>query len=827
MLNWIAPLSELSLADIDRVGAKAAHLGAMMRAGFNVPAGFAIDVEAFISHFGEVTDPLVKPAPPRLQAELMNNVMQALLTYLPDAGELAVRSSATDEDGQHASFAGQHSTYYFVTPNRIDQAILDCWMSLWSPAALAYRREGWVEVRSGATPRMAVIVQEMLPATRSGVVFSTDPVRPKSTDCVIEATWGLGAALVDGRVTPDHVRINEDEGLYSYHISDKRMQVQVSADNHAASRLQEVAPDKRNIAVLSTFEANQIANTAAQLETLFDAPQDVEWAYVDDQLFWLQSRPITQLAREHPFSDPLVLFKPLAENFTEPLTPLTEDLLAQVLPRVGAFYEGRFYLHLEALQKINIFQLSEAELVQAALLRGLPENLKISWSRLLQILPLFSLAFVFDGAHWLRTQRASYAALARYADFVETVRTNPKLSLHQTARQLIWGRWPFAPIGHRIFYANVSAGRYFIYIGLLKAFIRRCAPDYPQAQLSTTFHGRSDMQSMLLLQQTDYLSGLLYQAIAEDDKLATQVAQIIAGNASDMPSDSVFAQAFEEFLQYFGHRGPKELELASPRWRESPTQLLKLLYNNPPREDRVDQIHGRHLAARDTLNQHLKPWQRRVARYLTEKIGHYMTLRENTRHYHIMGFDALRQKILQLEHQLLREDKLRVCGDVFFLTEAEITDLQQDQLSPADAQLLVRKRRRHWQRQAKQSAPQTLNIARPPHPAGDDLEGYLQGQCASPGEVQGIARVVNSLSEAHTLSEGEILIAPYTDPAWTPLFPRAAGVVVATGSFLSHAGTIARELQLPCLVDVADCTRLIQTGQRLHLNATEGTITLL
>lgn len=822
-MNWIAPLSELSLADIDRVGAKAAHLGAMMRAGFNVPPGFVIDVDAFISHFGEVTDPLVKPTPPRLQAELMNNVMQALLTYLPDAGELAVRSSATDEDGQQASFAGQHSTYYFVTPNRIDQAILDCWMSLWSRAAIAYRRSGWVEVSSGETPRMAVIIQMMLPATRSGVVFSTDPVVADSTDCVIEATWGLGAALVDGRVTPDHVRINEDQGLYSYHVSDKRMQVSVSAENQAATRLQEIGQDQRNAPVLSTFEAYQISNTAAQLETLFDAPQDVEWAFVDDELFWLQSRPITSLAREHTFTEPLVIFKPLAENFTEPLTPLTEDLMASVLPKIGAFYEGRLYLNLDKLQKLNVFDLSEAELVDAALLRGLPDRLHISWQKLLKILPALGLAFLFDGAHWLRTQRASYAALARYADFTAAVKNNTKLTLQQAARQLIWGRWPFEPIGFRIFYTNVSAGRYFAYIGLLKAFTRRYAPDFPQEQLSTTFHGRGDMQSMELLKQTDYLSALLYRSLEADAELADKVAKIIKGNASELPSDSEFALAFETFLQGFGHRGPKELELASPSWRETPTELLKLLYNNPPREARVDQIHGNHLAARDTLNQHLKPWQRRITSFLIGRICHYMALRENTRHFHIMGFDTLRQKVLQLEHQLLREAKLRVAGDIFFLTEAEIGDLQQDEISATDAHTLIRKRRRDWQRQARLAAPLTLNIDRPVEVA----RGDLSGQCASPGDIQGVARVVTSLSEAHTLCAGEILIAPYTDPAWTPLFPRAAGVIVATGSFLSHAGTIARELQLPCLVDVEDCTRLIQTGQKLHLNATAGTITLL
>ncbi len=783
-----------------------------------------IDVSAFISHFGEVTDPLVKPSPPRLQAELMADVVAALLTHLPDADQLAVRSSATDEDGEQASFAGQHSTYYFVTPNRIDQAILDCWMSLWSPAALAYRREGWVEVHSGETPRMAVIVQKMLPATRSGVVFSTDPVNPNSSDCVIEATWGLGAALVDGRVSPDHVRLNEDHDQYSYHISDKRMQVTISPDNLQGSRLQEVAQSLRNAPVLTTFEAHQIANTAAQLETLFEAPQDIEWAFVADELFWLQSRPITQLASHHHIDEKLVLFKPLAENFTEPLTPLTEDLFAQMLPSIGAFYEGHLYLDLKILSQLNVFDLSEAELVQVALLKSMPSSLSISWPHAFKLVAITSVAFLFDGANWLRTQRASAAALARYVKYVSDVSRNTKLSISESARRLLWGRWPFDPIGHRMLYTNVSAGRYFMYIGLLKGFVQRYAPEYPQVLLSNTYHGRGDMHSMALLAQTDYLATLLHDAMDDDPTLRHQVEQIISGAASELPSHSDFVLAFEQFLQSYGHRGPKELELAAPSWRETPAELLKLLYNSPPRTSQADTIHGQHLAARDKLNQHLKPWQRRIAAYLSQKIGHYMALRENTRHFHIMGFDALRQKILRVEHQLIRAGKLRVPGDIFYLRSSEIEALDNAELEPESAHALVRKRRRNWQRQARMPVLETLNISLPAVVVDDSA---MRGQCASPGCVEGVARVVTSLSEAHALSTGEILVAPYTDPAWTPLFPRSAGVIVGTGSFLSHAGTIARELHVPCLVDVKDCTRLICTGQKLRLDATEGTVTIL
>ena len=373
-MTWIRPLSDLTLADVPQVGGKAAHLGAMLRAGFPVPDGFVIEVNAFIDHFGIQTDPLVKPAIPRLTPELMAEVAAALLEHLGHEAYFAVRSSSTEEDSNQASFAGQHSTFYFVTPNRIDQAITDCWMSLWSGAALAYRRAGWVDVATAEPPRMAVIVQKMIPAERSGVAFSRDPLSPQNTDCVIEASWGLGAAIVDGRVTPDHIRVLEDGTLSSYAISEKLAQVYADDSNPSGQRLQEVPASLQNEAVLSQAEAEKIANICHQLETLFEYPQDIEWAFDKDELFLLQARPITTYMGQPDFDDPMVIFKPVVENFTEPLTPMSADLFATVLPKVGAMYHGRFYLFLNSLQILNPYEMSQAELADAALLRKAEKN---------------------------------------------------------------------------------------------------------------------------------------------------------------------------------------------------------------------------------------------------------------------------------------------------------------------------------------------------------------------------------------------------------------------------------------------------------------------
>ncbi len=818
-MDWIRPLAEITLADIDDVGGKAAHLGAMLRAGFPVPPGFVIDTTAFISHFGEVTDPLVRPAVPRLQAELMANVVDALITHLGDSSELAVRSSATSEDGEHASFAGQHSTYYFVTPNRLDQAIVDCWMSLWSNAALAYRRAGWTEMSSGEPVRMAVIVQKMINADRSGVAFSRHPINPECNECVIEASWGLGAALVDGRVTPDHIRVGEHNGLSHYEVSDKRLQVSVAPSNYSGNRLQEVARAKRDAKVLSDAEAETLANTAWQLETLFEKPQDVEWAYTGEQLHLLQSRPITSRPAHIDVDERLVLFKPLAENFTEPLTPLSEDLYAAALPPVGAFYEGRLYLDFDLLKELVPYHINEQELTDLALLRSVPERLRLSIPGVLKLAALGSLGFLIDGANWMRTSRASDAALARYKRIVEKIQHDPRYDPLMTIRRLVWGQHPFEPIGHHMMYANISAGRYFLYIGVLRGLVKRFAPDYPLTNLSKVYHGREDLQSMELLKRLGHLGELLQTALAEDDEASRTISAVLENGGSSLPQNHPFTVEYDAFLHEFGHRGPREMELAAPSWREAPGKLLKLLCGHAEHAS-ANTTHGAHLAALDELHGHLKPWQQRVVDALIGRISRYIALRENSRHYHIMAFDAVRQKVLKLEQTLLAQGKLKVEGDIFFLRWDELSALTHDAIEPSDAHVSIRRRRRDWRRAARRPTRMTVNLEL------SDVEGRegLTGQCASPGEVEGTARLIHNLSEGHRLGEGEVLVAPYTDPAWTPLFTRASAVVVGTGSFLSHAGTVARELHLPCVVDVVDCMLDIEDGQRIRVDASNGCV---
>lgn len=817
--HWIRPLKDLTLTDVDLVGGKAAHLGALLRAGFDVPGGFVITVEAFVEHLGHTTDPLVRPSPPRLSAEFMAEVVQALMEYLPNETSVAVRSSSTAEDGQVASFAGQHSTYYYIPPARLDQAIIDCWMSLWSREAIAYRRAGGGPVTSGEPLRMAVVVQQMLDAERSGVVFSRNP-NGTDTHAIVEATWGLGAALVDGRVQPDQITVSEEAGLKSYSVGDKRHQVMASVSNPEGNRLVSVSRNRQQQAVLSDHEAEQLAELAWRLETLFDAPQDIEWCYVGEQLYLLQSRPITSLSGRYSGTAQLVRFQPIAENFTEPLTPLSEDLFAHLLPGGAHFVHGRLYFDIQMLKPFMPWQLTDAELAELMLLQAPQTQRTWSWPGALRLLGMLSLAFLVDGANWLRAARLTDADLQRYREHVERLSRKSEWSLPKLARRVIWAKHAFTPAYHQVFILNISSGRYFIFIGLLEALVKRFAPDYPISELPRTYHGREDIQAMAMLEEMQTLAELL-----QDERELRQTLQqflnqrpegaIATANPPALPPGTPFSVAFDQFLQKFGHRGAKEVELAAPRWREQPAQLLAMLLN--PAAARQRQSHGDYLAARDQLHRHLKPWQRWLVDGLSRRISHFIALRENTRHLHILGFTALRERILKDAQDLVVRGLLKLPEDAFFLTMEELSSLVAEALTPATARARVRSRRRLWQQAAQHPAPATFNI---------EQTQRASPLCASPGEARGRARFINHPGQGHRLAADEILIAPYTDPSWTPLFCRAAGVIVATGSFLSHAGTVARELHLPCLVNAGTVIDEIKDGQLIVMNATTGEVTI-
>ena len=844
-MSHVIGLSAAAQLSVTEVGGKAATLGALA-AHHRVPDGFVIVTQAFIEHFqtngvdlgdsitgdpGETPDPasLSRLRALRLDPELSRDI-QTAYTALPTIDGRSkicvVRSSAVGEDGAVASFAGQHATYYYVESSDVEQRVIDCWLSVWGAEVESYRRH------LGITDpvRMAVIVQLMVPADVSGVTFTRDPTGRHRDAMVIESCWGLGAALVDGRVTPDsYVMRRSSHELITRRLGSKRFKIAEDLLDPVGARLQPVPRHLQRIASLNDAEVQQVAKLAAACESAQGAPQDVEWAYANGTLYLLQSRPISAPPRAPKLPNGRwIAFKPILENFTEALTPLTVDTMRRVLPGFGQFIDGRYYLDFDGLRKLIPLTVSDAELAELALLKSERSDYPINWTRLTMVVGALLLAYLSTGLLWVRSRHLPFGTLADFRGRCAAVLANPKLDVVASLRALLMGPHPFAAASQFPFQVNVSAARYFFLLASLRWYLRRFAPTFDLSQIAPLCAGTHDMLSTRLIDDLRETALVAEHTPAIRQLLQSDHLEELPNQLAVHPAAAPFVAAFESFIANYGHRGTREIELAAPRWQEDPTPLFVMI-RNLLREGFTEplsvQATIRNTKAQSSLDTALRGrLKRSIARWLVRRIRYYAALRENTRHYTMLAFAAVRTKILAVEQQLLVQGSLKCADDIFYLTWDEIAQLQAAAPDAPQLQHLIRRRRLRHMRRNRSESPLTINVDyRPPRHAA----GVLIGQCASPGIVEGTVRLVLDPATDGEIKAGEILVAPYTDPAWTPLFLGAAAVVVETGSYLSHAGTIARELGIPCLVDVTGVMSLLRNGQRLCVDATQGRAFLL
>lgn len=840
-MSHIVQLKDAGERPIEQVGGKARTLGALA-VNHSVPEGFVVLTSAFVEHFqsnGIATDVGASTVPNEatlsrlrsvaLQSDLGREIQGAFAALPMVDGRpptCVVRSSAVGEDGAVSSFAGQHATYYYVERADVEQRIVDCWLSSWSAEANSYR--GRMDLDDPV--RMAVIVQLMIPSEVSGVAFTQDPTGRQRDAIVVESCWGLGAALVDGRVTPDSYIVRRSSyELIERRLGSKRFKVAEDLLDPVGTRLQAVPRHLQRISTLSDDQIREVAELAAACESQRGAPQDVEWAYANGTLYLLQSRPIsTPTHARTPIEGRWIAFKPILENFTDALTPLTVDIVRRVLPRFGQFIDGRYYLDFDRLRRWVPFKVDDTELVELALLKSERSDYHLHWARLFAAVGFLAMAYVSTGLLWVRSRHLPFTTLEDFRKRCAAVLANPKLEAVTSLRELLLGPNPFAAASQFPFQVNVSATRYFFLLAGLRWFLRRFAPSFDLSQIAPICAGTQEMVSTQLIDQLRATALVAEQTPAIRQLLQSDRLEELPNQLAVHPAAAPFVASLEAFIADYGHRGTREVELAAPRWQEDPTPLFVMI-RNLLREGFTEplsiQARIRHDRAQSALEAALPGrFKRSIAHWLIRRIRYYAALRENTRHYTMLAFATVRTKILALEQQLLAQGSLKCADDIFYLTWDEVAALQTSKPDRSQLQSLVRRRRLTHMRRNRTQPPLTINIE---YRAAQRGVGVLTGQCASPGIAEGTVRLVLDPATDGEIKGGEILVAPYTDPAWTPLFLGAAAVVVETGSYLSHAGTIARELGIPCLVDVAGVMTSLRNGQRLCVDATQGKAFLL
>ena len=869
MGNVILRLEDVRRGDIAIAGGKGANLGELMGKGFPVPPGFVVPAQACEEFFQHIElnreiEILTDLSPDQydqscasirgiiekadIPSELAETIMTAHEELVRKRGAeivCAVRSSGTAEDLGEASFAGQHETYYYVKASRLLQMVKHCWASLWSPEAVSYRTTQGID---HSTVFMAVVVQEMIQSEISGVTFTANPVTGDRRQIVTESSWGMGAAIVDGRVTPDHYVIERDGmKLLEKRIAEKKFMVPAYLEE-GGSRLLEVPHDMRRKETLSADMVRTVTEWAIKAEEHFGSAQDIEWAIVGEQFYMLQSRPITVMGHEDVSKDvegKYVIFKPLIENFTDPLTPLTGDLMSLLFsPPVMQLVRGWAYLSLKHVKAILPFKASDEAF--ASFIYGWdahPPEMKVSLFKLpLALISLF-LGYLMFGVFFARTRRIPGDFMDRFRELARSVDKDPAYGPLETLKRLVtWSRF-FDPVGNQVLLVNFTAVRYILGLRVLQKLVRHWAHDLREDAEAFLCSGTEGVLSAEMGRGIWTLGKEAKKRPAVKELLEKTKSEEILAKLREEPEAKEFLKELEQFLDKNGHRALKELELQSARWEENPAPVLGMIRNyllvesDPSEhEKKVDQTRQeleeeiRQRLEKYPLERLFRPrWN--LIKYVASRTKFFAKMRENSRFYHIMAFYMVRKKILRLEEKLINQRKLRCKGDIFFLRWPELLQIQADELGWLDIEDRIRDRRMEHIRLSKMTPPKTIGVKlmdrdktkEPIEAVGETLTG----QSASPGDYKGVAHVILDPSIDIELKPGEILVAPYTDPAWTPLFLTAGAAVVEVGSYLSHAGTVAREFGMPCVVDVPDCTARIHSGVRLNVDGDRGVVRIL
>lgn len=912
--SLILGLGAVTAAMVPLVGGKAANLGELLSAGLPVPDGFCLTTEAYrqataggatgTDALAEVHQALVAtaggglPALAALAGQARGIILDApfppeiaeaigvAYAGLGDDAAVAVRSSATAEDLPSASFAGQQDTYLNVVgAGAVVEAVRHCWASLWTDRAVIYRATRGIDPAAVA---LAVVVQRMVAANAAGVLFTANPLTGTRRQAVIDASPGLGEAVVSGAVNPDHFVVDPVTGrVLERRLGDKRIAVQpisgggtrtVAISNGGAT------------ACIADRQAAELAALGHRVERHFGAPQDIEWAIDGGGRYWLtQSRPITTLfplpqrtarppAKQAGADGTRVyLCFSLAQGLTRPITPMGLAALRLIASSVAraANFDGpqprngpppyaeagqRMYVDLTAVARSTtgrrlvprVFDVMEAR--SATVLRKVFEDPRFSVTRRT---PLGLLRHVLPAAARARVPETLLRAAIRPDTALR--RANRSAREFSDSLTLPSGATPLQRLDHA---EQILGGRLFL---VVPSILPLPALGFAALGLAGKLLGGGrwdDLQAVLrglpnnVTTEMDLELWRLAQMIKNDGGSRTAVTdRTPAALAEDFRAAKlpfVMQSGLARFMDQYGHRAVAEIDVGMPRWRDDPTHILGVLANYLRLEDDAlapdVQFSNAAEEAEATVQSMIAEARSRgrlrgpLVRAALRRARLLAGLRELPKFQLVVGLAEVRKQLALVGGALAAAGAVAEADDIFYLNfdEARSGLLKvvaggpgaEPAPGPVDLRSVVAERRESYARELERrhvprvllsdgTEPEALQPAG--HPGEPAVEGALTGSPASAGTVTAPARVILDPVGAH-LEPGEILVAPSTDPGWTPLFLTAGGLVMEMGGPNSHGAVVAREYGIPAVVGVPDATLRLSTGQRIRVDGSAGTV---
>ena len=887
--RFVTPLHDIDADCVAQCGAKADKVARMLQAGLQVPDGFCIPTAAFRCFLRTLdgSEPLLArlekanpedirqvqqaaervrrqleslPIPQEVQAE----ILVAWRAQDSDRG-WAVRSSATAEDLLQASFAGQHDTFLNVrSESAFLNAVRGCWVSLFSDRAVLYRMRHRIP---HSAVEMAILVQAMVPADVAGVLFTANPATGDPNRVVIEAAYGLGEALVGGKVCPDRLVLCRDTlRVVEQQINRKSVKIVLQEGGGVCQR--DVETGEQEQPCLSDALIQRLGEEAQAVERLFTGPQDIEWAASDGRVFLLQSRPITALKRQEEEDRTVWSNLAVGEVMPDVVTPLTwsvleslmiERFMKPVLRRLDIHLDetplfkliaGRVYLNvgtvaqlLRSLPFMGRIDIGEAlGGHQGALGSDSPNNLigeesSLNLRRLVRLLALLVWFLVHSTR---RSGDALVAGVRRRLDELAATdvsgMSDEELAHYIPALLERCGRITGDPSMGASLLGNVGVG--FGCVTAVFGLSRRWLKDEDGSLASRLISGTGDMDSAE--------AGLQLWRLTAWTRQHPRILQILLPpgpfaaaeiRLQALPEGREFLLRWRDFMLRHGHHTRGEVDIHNPRWSEMPDHVLGMVRGYLGLEQKADplarqadlkrQRQGLLADCRRRLGNPLKWW---AFNFLLHKGRHGLAVRENCKSEFARMVAVLRRALLEAGRRCVQKRALQARDDVFFLNHNELQVVLTGGAAFDVAGTIAPRKAEYALNQSLLLPPVIVGRFDSANPRPELVAGkceVLKGLAVSAGVATGRARVILRADTEERVHPGEILVAPLTDPGWTPDFIPAAAIVMELGGQLTHGSILAREYGIPAVANVGSATRFIKTGQVIQVDGNRGVVTVI
>ncbi len=854
------------------VGGKALGLARLLAGGFPVPSGFCVTTEAYdrtlhalgLSPTEQWQAALHSSGAERQRIlshccavirdcdidELTTLIIdQARQLNLPLHGLWAVRSSATNEDGSHASFAGVYRTRLGIPLEKMGLAVKDLWLSIWDERVLNY----YATLRSSGTPpAMAVVIQPLLEARVAGVAYSIHPLTGRTTQVVINAVTGLAAVLVDGRVTPDHYVVEMARNSQPNRISERTASGQTQALQVTGQGLCELPlPDNAiGRATLSDDQLLELARKAKQIEKTFDHPVDLEWLYDDRGLWLLQARPIAGRIRSTQFTNDDCEWS--RANFKETMPELPSPLglsflelfmeryILEPYRRLGCqipegvtsvrTFQGRPYINMTLFYSL-ITQLRGdpspfTEQMGGEILARVPEAHPLGWftiARAAVVMLAEMRKVVRQGPTWFAEMKEM--AAENRADLLRAI-SGKDIALRLDA------------IGRRLDEQELTfgiAGGVAQCLQTLGRLLPRWLGEDWRALLNGALQGQSAVISAQQIVRLAEIADMVRRDPHATSWFTAETWDPVEVHHQLEGTDVL--RAFNRYLNDYGHRAVGESDPMSPRFTDRPELLLAVLRTQilAPTSATPADILERQAAVRERALSEIRArfgWRFHrwvIFSWWYRRLCQFFALREANRHHLMYYSAAARSLLLRLGEWLVEQGRLSSQEDIFYLTIEGRADLLAG--ASRDWREVIQARRAERDHYATVSVPDTIQdwhtvIRSAGTSSATASEGIFHGIPISPGQVEGPARFIRSMEDWSRVCRGDILVVSVIDPGMAPLFGVAGGLIAEMGGTLSHGAIIAREYGLPAVANVLGITTRLKEGDRINLDAGRGKIAI-